>query len=430
MRTASPLGSVRSVAITSSSCRKDSLSTPTQNSSGVESSVPMTRPTGALIVGSRGSPSIPSTVPTGYDSFGEPVPSSSMSGPRFRIGGTTVIVEPVFFIITALLGFNLGTLPRILTWMVVVFVAVLVHELGHAAAFQAFGSKAEVRLYGMGGVTSGAVQPPGRNVIVSQAGPFAGLLLVGVPAIALRRSTTADSGLWSLALDLAVWAAVGWSVLNLMPILPLDGGQVMAQVLQKLLGERGRVASHVVSMVVAGAGGVLAWKSGDGFLAIFALFFVGENYRMFTALRSHDVRRDLWQVYRAIDDGRFDDAAQLAVAVQQAKVPAAMRPATVEAAAWATVARGGDGEDVRAVLRHLPQNLTPPPALAAAAQLADGDRGAAVALAASAFSPRPTWPPTVVLARRLSEAGLSMAVVEQVLEARRSAPSQVNGAGR
>src|SRR5947208_16489585 len=72
MRTASPPGRVRSVATTSSSCRNDWLSTPTQNSSGVESSVPMTRPTGALVAGFGGSPSMPSTVPTGSDSFGEP----------------------------------------------------------------------------------------------------------------------------------------------------------------------------------------------------------------------------------------------------------------------------------------------------------------------------------------------------------------------
>jgi Zn-dependent protease len=72
-----------------------------------------------------------------------------------------------------------------------------------------------------------------------------------------------------------------WSIFNLLPILPLDGGNVMAHALAAATGGGGRRIAHIVSIAVAilmvawlllsGRGGIL----GANWLGLFAL----QNFR-------------------------------------------------------------------------------------------------------------------------------------------------------
>src|SRR5260370_39962134 len=94
----------------------------------------------------------------------------------FRIGKIPVRVLPSFFLVTLL--FNLSANPSVLAvWMAVVFVSVLLHELGHASAGLAFGLEPRIDLHGMGGTTSWATArtlPTWQRVAISLAGPVAG----------------------------------------------------------------------------------------------------------------------------------------------------------------------------------------------------------------------------------------------------------------
>ena len=62
----------------------------------------------------------------------------------------------------------------------------------------------------------------------------------------------------SVILRQVIWINVGWSILNLIPVLPLDGGQVFLDVCDIGTGGRGRRAAEIVSVVVAGVLAVLA----------------------------------------------------------------------------------------------------------------------------------------------------------------------------
>jgi Zn-dependent protease len=182
-------------------------------------------------------------------------------GLHFRVFGFPVRVDPFFFFIVLALGFSThATVGGIVAWFAVVFVSILIHELGHAFAARAVGSDAiGIELQSMGGLTA---YRPRRSLSrleqigVSLAGPFSGFAL-GTAALVLAYIldvSTTRSGDNVVLFDL-LWVNFGWGLFNLLPVLPLDGGTVMQNLLPGNEVVRGRRAAMVsiVILVVAAA---------------------------------------------------------------------------------------------------------------------------------------------------------------------------------
>ncbi len=183
---------------------------------------------------------------------------------RFRALGFPVRVHPWFWLVTVL--FNGDRLLRagpeyLLLWVAVVFVSVLVHELGHALAFRRFGAHTEIVLYSMGGlaIPTHALSGRARRIAVALAGPVAGFLLCGLvygSNAALEWGQRADGGAANgrhvlfLYLQL-VWVNLVWGLFNLLPVYPLDGGQVSRELCGMRWGTRGYRTSLRISFVVA-----------------------------------------------------------------------------------------------------------------------------------------------------------------------------------
>src|SRR3954463_9798949 len=97
--------------------------------------------------------------------------------PHFRLAGIPIRIELSFLI----MGLIFGSSARgegLGGWVAVLFVSVLFHELGPALAYKALGGRAQVLLYGMGGLTFGARGAPfstAERVVTSLAGPFFGI---------------------------------------------------------------------------------------------------------------------------------------------------------------------------------------------------------------------------------------------------------------
>lgn len=132
--------------------------------------------------------------------------------------------------------------------MAVIFVSILVHELGHAIAGRRFGSRPSILLYGMGGLCQ---LPGGRfsrpqHIIVSSAGPAAGFLLAGIFVLIAWTVPVRDPTL-RYAVDVGLFVNILWNVLNLVPVLPLDGGQILRDV----VGPRGRQVTRWVGAAMA-----------------------------------------------------------------------------------------------------------------------------------------------------------------------------------
>src|SRR5262245_56270395 len=111
----------------------------------------------------------------------------------FSLFGFQVEVQPFFWVTALFLGSPIlrsdGPKAAILVWIAVLFVSILIHELGHAFAFRRYKVDSTIALHGMGGTTYGRVLLPlGRrqSIVVSLAGPFAGFLLGGLMYGALR----------------------------------------------------------------------------------------------------------------------------------------------------------------------------------------------------------------------------------------------------
>lgn len=183
-----------------------------------------------------------------------------------------------------LLGFNLGDPALIVTWVGVVGVSILVHELGHAFALKAFGQSSSIVLHGFGGLTlSQRRLRRVESIIVSLAGPLTALALLGIPAVVLDGRIGDDLYLdwiigggdfgWYPVLEFAVYVNIWWSLANLLPIRPLDGGNVMTEII-------GIDKARIASVVVAAAAAVYAFTQFTGlrFVAFFAAFLAFINF--------------------------------------------------------------------------------------------------------------------------------------------------------
>ena len=99
---------------------------------------------------------------------------------RFGFSAIRVRVHPMFWIIVFALGWTLPLVEQLL-WVGVVFLSILVHELGHVSSALFFGRRSRVVLYSMGGLTipetHAAPLTGWRYGVVAFSGPTAGFLL-------------------------------------------------------------------------------------------------------------------------------------------------------------------------------------------------------------------------------------------------------------
>lgn len=206
---------------------------------------------------------------------------------RFRVLGVPVRVHPMFWFMALLLS-GLGEPLGVAIWVVAVFVSIVVHELGHCAAFRWFGMQSHIVLHGFGGlaIPHGTVRG-GRakggtwpTACIAFAGPGAGFvfaaLLLGAmwlgglaPSLGLSRDSLLDFDFDDSHLDDRVaillydllFVNIWWGLFNLLPIYPLDGGQISRALFTRTNPREGVARSLMLSWVTAGGLGLLAlWR--------------------------------------------------------------------------------------------------------------------------------------------------------------------------
>jgi stage IV sporulation protein FB len=125
---------------------------------------------------------------------------------------------------------------RVASWAIAVFVSILWHELGHAVLQRKFGQQTEIELNGFGGLAkgSGSLLSRTRSIIVSAGGPVAGLALggaiYGLSKLLIANGLLPQSTFLAIFIHDMLWINIGWSLINLAPVLPLDGGRILESI--------------------------------------------------------------------------------------------------------------------------------------------------------------------------------------------------------
>jgi Zn-dependent protease len=177
---------------------------------------------------------------------------------KWRMFGVPIRVHPLFWLVSALFGWNYieAGLEYVALWVACVFVSILVHEFGHVLAGQLFGSRGYIVLYGMGGlaVGSSALHNRWMRVAVFFAGPVAGFLLYGLVLIVADRLVERDAGhiLMIATIGFLIQINLFWGLLNLLPIWPLDGGRISREIFDWLSPTTGTRTALGISMLTAG----------------------------------------------------------------------------------------------------------------------------------------------------------------------------------
>lgn len=359
--------------------------------------------------------------------------------PHFRLLGIPVRVEPVFVLIAVLMGFREGDpLWLLVAWVVIVFVSVLVHELGHAISLKIFGEPSSIVLHAFGGVTvSRRRLTRARSIVVSLAGSLTAILLLGLPARALMESDWAtrqhveyfffpDDFSWWPVLWWLAFVNIWWSIVNLLPIRPLDGGNVASELF-------GVTRARVLSVVFAGATAVYAYVEGQRFAA----FFLG----MLGLLNIMEIRAERRGGARPVFDIDAPDAGgagrpggrnprarrrphlQPVPPLAGSPRDAPTAPATTagpgeledaEARAWSALRNGDPGAAARALGPHA-QDHGLNPYLRASMVLVSGRAEASDELFERAYLSAPGGPPNLVAASLLAEHGRAAAVAARLL---------------
>jgi Zn-dependent protease len=172
----------------------------------------------------------------------------------FTLFGIPVHVTGAFWLTAAFLSLMQVQSPQLMVaTFAIVFVAVLVHEFGHAMTARAFGAKPVVYLHGFGGTTAmpGTKLSRGQSIVTTLAGPLAGFALGGTCLLAARYGGT-PSETTRLILGRALFCTFGWGAINLLPVLPLDGGLILRDALGPRFGRAAYVVSSIVGAAICG----------------------------------------------------------------------------------------------------------------------------------------------------------------------------------
>jgi len=216
----------------------------------------------------------------------------------FRLFGINVYLHWMWFLVLAWVvtsrdDYNLRVFNLI--EFLALFAIVLMHEFGHALACRSVGGRAEhIVLWPLGGVAF--VQPPprpGPMLWSIAAGPLVNVLLFPVLFILVVQSGASFSisqiGTQSDIQTLAVvtfYMNVVIFIFNMLPVYPLDGGQILQSLLWFVVGRaRSLQVATIIGLMASIGLAMLALLIKAFMLFIIALFIAWQSYNGYRASR-------------------------------------------------------------------------------------------------------------------------------------------------
>jgi len=236
----------------------------------------------------------------------------------FRLLGFDVKVQSGFVMFMALIVF-LYRSPFGFWLAGAIAVLTLIHELGHAVAARRTGADAEISLGFLAGYAS---YRPSRELSraeqawISFAGPFvhigtsvAVLIAMGVNPLepSSASSSPAAAAIW--------WAGPAIGALNLIPVLPLDGGNIVTYGLDRFVPGRARHYMLYFSIAATLAGAVVLVGTGYRGFILFIGFLLITQLQMLNAGKPQKAARSAWEAAaEALHAGKRSKARRMLLA--------------------------------------------------------------------------------------------------------------------
>ena len=202
-------------------------------------------------------------------------------------GRIPIHIFPFFWLLIVMIGWlNSASILGTVIWSAVILISVLIHEYGHALTALMFGQKAEINLVGLGGLTKrhGPKLQGWKEFIIVFNGPLAGFLIFIIAYQLL--GLVGKKPILLYALEVAINVNLFWTLLNLLPVLPLDGGHLLRILLEGAFGLRGLKVAFFISIVLASLMGLYFFLIQQ--ILMGALFFLlaFESYRAWADIKS------------------------------------------------------------------------------------------------------------------------------------------------
>ncbi len=209
-------------------------------------------------------------------------PQSPGSLRLFKLFGVQVYVHWSWFVALVIL-YQMSGLAGSLGWFLAgylsLFGIVLLHEFGHAMACRSVGGEARsIVLWPLGGIAFVKPPPrPGALLWSIAAGPLVNVVLVPVTfVIWIAAEGLLDPDIWpGLVTYIRVITTInlGLLIFNIMPVYPLDGGQMLHAILWFFMGRaRSLHIAATIGVVLGAIVGVLALMAGDWWMVMIAIF--------------------------------------------------------------------------------------------------------------------------------------------------------------
>lgn len=203
----------------------------------------------------------------------------------FRFAGIDVFLHWSWFLVVVYEVHSRAGSYSSTIWNVIeclgLFAIITLHEFGHALACREVGGRAnQIVLWPLGGVAYVDPPPrPGATLWSIAAGPLVNVVLAPILAAVFFIGHAAG---WAQSLpdvyklfDALLWIDVALLIFNILPIYPLDGGQILRSLLWFVLG---RARSLLVATVFGfvGVAGFIGWAlwSRDAWLGAIAIFML------------------------------------------------------------------------------------------------------------------------------------------------------------
>ena len=236
----------------------------------------------------------------------------------FRLLGFRVEVRPgfVLFLILVVLMYG-GSRGLWVAGSIAAFT--LIHELGHATAARATGSHAEISLDFLAGYAAYVPRRPltrWEKAGIAVAGATAQFTTAVIVMLLLGANPFSRADITLNDATLSIWwAGIVLALINLIPILPLDGGAILSLVVERIAPHRARVFMLWFSIAVSSTGvaATIVFAHLQGFLPFTAILLVLQVQMLGAHRRGEALRAQLspFDRVKALQaDERHEEAAQ------------------------------------------------------------------------------------------------------------------------